>query len=601
MRKIDLKQNLRKMAQSPFLWIILAGTVVYFRTLFYGYTFDDGQLIVNNRYYLSDWHNIFTAFTRNPYWNTNLSYYRPVLTLSFMLDFRWGGITPFFYHLSNIVFHLMGSCLLYILLLKLELGKKASACWAVIFTVHPVFSQAVAWIPGRNDSLLTLFSLASFIMQIEYSHQGKARYFFWQVFFLALAMLTKETAVLLPVLLLFHWLIIARQKVLARCSLALLGAWGLLLTVYLSVRWIIFDLQKIRLYSFHDSFTGLMSYFGKVLLPVNLSVLPINININIYYGLAVTLVVIIMVTAGGIKNRCLFWFGLIWMILFLLPTFIDITDFPHFLEHRLYLPAVGIPLFASQIKLPGAGNYLRPRVKVMICWLMILVFGTINFRHQQVFADSRNFWENAVETSPDSYFVHYMLGLVHYNQNDLNLAEVEFNRVLQIKSNSKWTYDNLAKIHERRGQISAADEDYRQAISLFPSDPVMHNNYGTFMLDQKQWSRAESEFFKARSLIDQKTKPQDVASIYYNLALMDIMNSRLEKARENLEASITQSQYDYKTLELLANIYYRLGEPYKAGEYYLKAVRHGLPPNQEVLDILRPYLPNSNIRKHERP
>lgn len=194
-----------------------------------------------------------------------------------------------------------------------------------------------------------------------------------------------------------------------------------------------------------------------------------------------------------------------------------------------------------------------------------------------------------------------MLGLVHYNQNDLALAEAEFNRVLQIKPASKWTYDNLAKIHERRGQPTEADEDYRQAIVLFPEDPVMHNNYGTFLLSQKQWSRAESELFRAKDLIDQKTRPQDIAAIHYNLALLGIMNSQLESAREELTAAITHSKYDYKSLELLANVYYQLDEPYKAGEYYLEAIRWGLPPDKEVLNILRPYLSTNKIRKYVRP
>jgi len=576
---------------SPFFWIIFAGLAVYFRSLFFGYTFDDGQLILNNRQYLGDWHNIYTAFTRNPYWNTNLSYYRPVLTLSFMADYVWAGINPFSFHLSNILFHLINCILVFILLTKLGLKRSLSFCWTLIFTVHPLFSQVVAWIPGRNDSLLSLFTLASWIMLIEYSQKKMAVFLAVQAVFLSLALLTKETAVLLPIMLLAYWLLIARERFLSKNTLTMLVVWGILLAIYSSVRWTIFGPSQMKLYGLKDCMIGLLSYAGKTLIPVNLSVMPVNIDVNIYYGLAVILSFIIAVVILHIKDKRLFWFGMAWTILFLVPTFVQVTDFPHFLEHRFYLPALGIPLFASQIKLGIAGSATWSKARSAVCLLIIILLAAVNFSYNKVFTDSRSFWKNAATGSPHNYFVHYMLGLVYYNQNDLESAETEFNRVLQIKPNSKWTYDNLAKIHERKGQIADAEEDYRQAVYLFPNDPVMHNNYGTFLLTQKRWEEAEKEFTTARDLIDQQTKPQDCSVIYYNLALLDVMNSRLENARDNLEKAVLYSKYDYKSLELLANVSFQLGDTPKAAEYYYRAMRHGLTPDKKVLEIIRSHLP----------
>lgn len=578
--------------KSPFLWIALAGIAVYFRTLFYGYTFDDAQLIVNSRHYLKDWHNILGAFTRNPYWNINLSYYRPILTLSFMLDFLWAGIVPFFYHLSNIIYHLVASCLFFAVLRKLDIGRKAAACWALAFTIHPLFSQAVAWIPGRNDSLLAIFSLASFAMLMEYSEKkGKAR-FVLQLIFLALALLTKETAAVLPAIFFCYLFCAGARRPPQKISVLLILSWFLVAAAYFTVRSMIFGRTGIHFYSLKDSLIGLMSYLGKTVFPVNLSVMPVDTDINIYYGLAVVLIFGSAAVLLGIRNKKMFWFGISWMVLLLLPTFVQITDFPHFLEHRFYLPAAGIPIFVSQVDFRKALKYLKDPIPSVLCWSMILILGTVNIIHSRAFYDGKSFWENAVKTSPHSYFVHYMLGLVHFRQNELDRAEAEFNRALQIKERSKWAYDNLAMIHEIRGQYAEAEDDYKKAVKLFPEDPVMHNNYGTFLLNQKRWEQAGKEFQTARELITDQTRPQDCGAVYYNLALIDVMNSRLGSARENLMTSLAYSKYDYKTLELLANVSFQTGDPVQAAQYYDSAIKHGLVPNRQVMEILAPYFPS---------
>jgi Tfp pilus assembly protein PilF len=597
-KQLDIRGAFKKIALSPYFWIIVAGLGVYFRALFYGYTFDDGQLIINNRHYLGDWHNILAAFTKNPYWNTNLSYYRPLLTLSFMHDFMWGGTNPFFYHFSNIVYHLAGCCLLYLFLITMGNGRKSAICWTLIFTVHPLFSQAVAWIPGRNDSLLAVFSLASVIMLIWHARSGKFGHMAGILMFFILALLTKETAVLLPSIFLLLWFIIRGKEGFGVRILLMSTIWFLTLAGYLFIRRNIFGFQDISLYGIRDCIIGLLSYMGKILLPVNLSVMPVNTNINIYYGLVATAAGIAAIAIGRVENQKFFGFGLLWMLIFLLPGFVSVTDFPHFLEHRFYLPAAGFVMAFSQVKLPSLGKIFRVRGYMVSYALVLLAFASVTLIHIPSFKDSDTFWGNAVRTSPDSYFVHYMMGLVHYHQNELDRAEEEFIRAVQIKPDSKWTYDNLAKIYEHQGRITEAERQYFKAIDYHPEDPLLHNNYGIFLMNQKQWAQAEREFIRAKELITERTKPQDCGVIYYNLALLDVIYLRWVNARDNLLSSLACSNYDTRTLELLANVYYRLGEMQRAGEYYAMALKRGLAPDKEVLKMLHQHIPDNILEKY---
>lgn len=157
--------------KSPYFWIIGLGLLTYIWTTFFGFSFlDDQALILENLGFLRNLANIPLAFTTEVFHalHSSAAYYRPVLTLSFMIDSIFSGASPFFYHLSNVVIHLVASCVLFIFLQKIKIKRDLAFPFSLIFVVHPVLTQAVSWIPGRNDSLLALFSLASFAFILNY-------------------------------------------------------------------------------------------------------------------------------------------------------------------------------------------------------------------------------------------------------------------------------------------------------------------------------------------------------------------------------------------------------------------------------------------------
>ena len=180
-------------------WLIaLLVIAVYAPALRHQYTYmDDYGLIVENFKFTGDIRNIFQAFTQDAFGGKG-AIYRPLLTVSFMLDAVWSGVRPWGYHLTNILLHL-ACCLLLFKLLKTFLSRAGiAALFTLIFAVHPALNQAVAWIPGRNDSLLALFVLASALAFVRYVEN---RNWQWLGAYLTLslaALLTKESAVLLP-------------------------------------------------------------------------------------------------------------------------------------------------------------------------------------------------------------------------------------------------------------------------------------------------------------------------------------------------------------------------------------------------------------------
>src|SRR6185437_14346425 len=208
--------------QNKRLQLILISLFVFFmysRTVSYEYIgLDDTTLIETNYKFIKNFSNIPTAFTKHVmYSGTNLDnekdYYRPMLTLSFMVDAHIAGnAKPRWYHFANILYHLTACLLLFMLLNKLKVNPIATFLLTLLFSIHPVVDQAVAWIPGRNDTLLAIFVLSSFIFLLKYIETKENKALIWHVVFFGCALFTKENGIMLSILCLGYLGFIAKDN-----------------------------------------------------------------------------------------------------------------------------------------------------------------------------------------------------------------------------------------------------------------------------------------------------------------------------------------------------------------------------------------------------
>src|SRR5271157_6276134 len=144
------------------LLLILLPLIVYIKTLSFDFTkLDDHIFIQENQEYNSHPVNIIACFHRGLFVRSDDVFYRPVLLADFILESQLFGSNPKGFHLTNLLLHICCVLLLYLFLRKIEIPDTNALILALIFAVHPVLSQAVAWIPGRNDMLLVLFFFAA--------------------------------------------------------------------------------------------------------------------------------------------------------------------------------------------------------------------------------------------------------------------------------------------------------------------------------------------------------------------------------------------------------------------------------------------------------
>jgi hypothetical protein len=407
-----------------------------------------------------------------------------------MPDAIIGGPEPFMYHVTNILIHLIASCLVYKLLRTLTYAKDTSFFVSLIFVVHPALTQAVAWIPGRNDSLMTIFVLASFITFIQYVQSKKVLQYVFCLIFFTCALFTKETALVIPIiffLYLFANGFMTKRIVMGVGSGFLVSGicWAILR--HFALKNPIPMTTQDMIQSVVNNAPASIQLLGKSLFPFNLSVLPIIQDTTFVWGLVATTVVIALLIVEFIfyhesrrKHLLMMGFGLIWFFIFLFPSFIrpNPTVIADFIEHRLYLPIIGLIIFLMESQIALLLERIPGDIRYGIGIILILLFSVITLVHSSNFANRLIFWRNAAETSPHSPLAQRNLGAMYFLEKEYGLAETYFKKSLALNKDEQMAHNNLGLIYMNQGKFVQAEREYRQELTVNPEYDNVHFNLG---------------------------------------------------------------------------------------------------------------------------
>ncbi|HTA61673.1 MAG TPA: glycosyltransferase family 39 protein [Bacteroidia bacterium] len=498
--------------QNKRLQLILISLFIFFmyaRTVSYEYIgLDDTTLIETNYKFIKNFSNILTAFTKHVmYSGTNLDnekdYYRPMLTLSFMIDAHIAGnAKPRWYHFANILYHLTACLLLFVLLSKLKVNPITTFLLTLLFSIHPVVDQAVAWIPGRNDTLLAIFVLSSFIFLLKYIQTKEFKDLVWHVVFFGCALFTKENGIMLSILCLGYLGLIAKDS--------FKSTWLKLSLGYLlfSIPW--FFLRKIAIEgsttdnslhavisNFLNNVPFILQYIGKVILPFNLSVMCMMEDVNYIQVIIALLIIAAAIFFSKNKRWSFILFGLGWFIIFLAPSFS--ARLVEGLEHRLYVPIIGFIIITAETD-----------------WM------------KNLSTSNKKIW-----IAP----VIYIAALLWITNSRLDIFRNRFNFNISAMQTSQYSVVpcvNLAGDYDIVGKLDKSIEMYKTALKrdsvygvIHPTNRVsyytiLHDNLGVIYTSKQMYKEAEQEFALA-------VKQDDVYAIYH-MANVYFKTDRIEQA-----------------------------------------------------------------------
>ena len=506
-------------------WLGIATLLMYVPSFFLKFTeLDDSIFIHDFAAYNEDPGSLIESFKRGVFGPLD-PYYRPLFLDSMVINSRINinGQEILGYHIVNVLFHIICVLLIYRLFVKLGIKDLTAFILSLVFAVHPVLSQAVAWIPGRNDTMLGIFSLSFFIFCVDYVKSSKTRFLILSGFFLLLAYFTKETAAFAAPAAFILIVFVLQKKWNERNNIIQYGVWIACFLVWFIAR---ANATVQPGTTFGQVLTGavhhlpvLLQYAGKIFLPFNLSVFPIQQDTVNYYGIAAIVLLAALLFLNKERNMRMILAGLGIFLLFLVPALLIPDDLnQQTFEHRLYLPMIGILLVLPQTIL--FKNALKPKELlaggVLVCGLLAF----INYNHQQKFADPLTFWTSAEATSPHSAYAVMMLAA---REPDTKVSDTLFRRAYKLNPKEKYLNFYMAEMLQKEDSV-AQSEKYllaEKSISNFYKVDFM---LARVAMERKDYAAAITDLENA-----QKREPGNTMA-KNNLLLLYLQTNQRDKA-----------------------------------------------------------------------
>ncbi|MBI3610218.1 MAG: tetratricopeptide repeat protein, partial [Nitrospirae bacterium] len=541
------------------------------------------------------------------------SYYRPLIVWSYQLDQWIWGLNPFGFHLSVYLAHALTTLLLYLCVLMLSrLYQKEEAIallTASLFAVHPIHTEAVAWISGRNDVFMALFMMMALYAYLRYRREP----FYWMMLSLfasgsVLGLLSKETAI--PFLLIFPALdlLFHRSGVIRWRGMKdpLTWAWALGLGLFILYRLIRGGMpaaysDEIPLASGIETLLIALGYYLKLLFipyPLNLIVseLPMgDLQAMIYLafgtgGIAVLLWVILR------GSRTLFAIGAIWFVLGiaapLVVPFVPVSVTPvaeryAYLASGGFLWLISVGIFEGW-RLVQARFSPPPDARWGIGCLVLIVglFSYLTIERNRVWQDEVGLWEDTVRKSPHAAFARNNLAGLYLDHGLAEKAIQEYQKVLELEPDNPDVHYNMGIAVKELGRLDDAVREYQAALKFKPDDAVIHNNLGLVYKNLGRIDEAVQEY-----QIALKLQP-DLTISYINLGNVYQSLGHMDEAVKEYQAALKFKPDYAEAHNNLGNVYRDQGRVDEAIREYQAALN--LVPNSagahvKMGDILKKY------------
>ena len=444
----------------PMIWLALIVLAVYFPTFSFGFTeLDDSIFIKEFHEYNEDLANLVTSFHRGLFDAVKDPYYRPLFLDSMILNYKMSGAQIMGYHVVNVLLHMASVVLLYQVFIRIKLNQFHAFLLAVLFAVHPVLSQAVSWIPGRNDTLLAIFTCSFFIFALDYAEYGKIKALLLSVLFLLLAFFTKETAVFIAPVAFVLLVFVLQKGWLSKSNLVLYATWVGCFVIWYAMRAQASNIRAAtqpNMGTMADDFLHrlplIIQYIGKVFIPVNLSVFPMQEDTTYIYGIVAALVLVATLYFSKNVNWHVVIGGLVIFLLFLIPALLVPNNLnQQTFEHRLYLPMIGVLLIISETVL---FKKLTDDNLLLYSGIVAVLLAIGNYGHQRNFTDPHTFWSNAVATSPHSAYANMMLGA---REDDLERSYTLFRTAYKLNPKERYLNYYYGKMLQMKDSVLASE------------------------------------------------------------------------------------------------------------------------------------------------
>lgn len=562
-------------SRLDWLWLILPGVVtaiVFLPALANGFTNWDDQLYVTGNPMLTgpDWQAIFTKPV--------VSNYHPLTMVTLALNYQASALSPGSYHFVNWFLHILNTVLVAFLAYKLsDQNKWVGLVTGLFFGIHPMHVESVAWVSERKDVLYTFFFLLSLLFYERYLREQKLKsYFLILVCFLA-SLMSKPSAVTLPVvLLLFDWY---RGRSFRDKNVWLEKLPFFILSLVFGILTITYQAKEAiahpEYYPFWQKIIfavyGYGEYIRRLVWPFPLSAIhpfPDQAIVPVSYYPSILLALSVLFATWFLRKNKYLVFGVAFYTINILLVLQLLTFGNSVISERYtYVPYIGLLFSFAMVWSRGNWSALLKQAILGLFIVGGLAFSVVSYRQAQAWKDSLSLWTNAIEAYPNSYIARSNRG--NYLITDLKAYDeglVDYNIALEVMPDHPNSLENRAIIYlhkqmypealvdaesfirfhpdlprgyflraftlDRLGRADEAIAEYTKSISLDPqNDEPLANRGVIYYNSKKDYAAAKADFDAAIRLNPKKGEP------YLNRARCWIKAGNKEMALRDLEAA----------------------------------------------------------------
>ncbi len=484
--------------------------------------------------YVTDNPHVQSGFTRESLiWSftaTISTQWQPLTWLSHMVDYELYGLNPRGHHFTNLLFHIANVVILFLVLSRMFSNLWLSGFIAMLFAIHPLRVESVAWVAERKDVLCAFFWILSIWAYLYYVEGGGIKRYLTVLLFFVAGLTAKPMIVTFPFVLLlidywplgrfqfrsaqgfanlqprklespkrststnFHLLL---EKVPFFILSILLGFLTLLAAKSTAA------LKTIESYPIgmraSNALISYINYIGKTIWPHPLACFypyPDNIPLWQAFGAGFLLLGISIFAIRSVRKHPYFLVGWLWYLLTLAPVIGLIQTGDQAMADRFtYVPQIGLffiivtgsSVLIARWRHHKAILFVSAGLLIAICSLAT----RFQIRHWQ---NSTRLFEHAIQVTSNNYLAHNNLGAVLADRERYEEAILHYVEALRIKPNYADAHYNLGNALAKQGQVEEAIGHYKAALRIKPHDVEIRSKLGVLLAGQKRYPEAVALF-----------------------------------------------------------------------------------------------------------
>ena len=603
--------------QASHKWILgLVLTVTFLafaNSIFNGFAYDDDTQILNNQI-IRSFANFPSALTKEVwFWRVaqdkdpnkdagpSTPYYRPIFTIYLMTGWFFFGTSAASWHLINVLMHVLVVYFVFLILTRVTGDARLSGIASLLFALHPLRVESVAWISGVTDLVLALLILPSLYLYIRYREEGNRNYLAGSVFLFLFAAFSKEPAVALPVFIAAYELFIINQErkfslrlraALVYSSLFLMMTLSYFVMRYQALGFVLNDAKFVS-YSLAQVILTIpiviCKYIGLFFWPMNLSIFHdtplVNSPLSPRFFLPLLAVGALAAGFWRLRQSRVARFAILWFVINLLPV-LNLSAFGHdFMvqERYFYVPSIGLSLLVAMalVRVPvdkWLTLWSRATAQTAIVALIAVLFTAKTVAQNSIWKDDITLWQHGAEVAADQAMPHFVLGHKYIDRKDMDKAVEELEKFVEINPDNAVVLNNLAAarllIYERQYSVNPASVDrghVDRAIALaqkgltIKESPELWDTLGkayTYDTTWKNLDRAAVCFGNALRL------QPDNPAIEFHLGAVYYKQQKLDAALQTLERAVEQTDQVPEAYKFIGMAYHDKGQFQDAIKYY---------------------------------